>query len=844
MTTTGPIGSKDPAYADAYVDVDEWRDEPVRHRYVHGGFTGTDARFSMYFPPAERYEGRFFQPVLPMSGIETAASLGVLYGIAGSVGFAADSGAYLVESNLGRLNPFPGDDWTVAGYRASAAVARYSRGLAADMYGDHRPYGYVFGGSGGALKTVSCFENVPDVWDGAVPFVMASSVAMPNVFSAQAHAMRLLWDRFPAIVDALEPGGSGDMYAGLTAEQRAALAEVTRMGFPPRAWFDVERLARGYTAVWSTLADNLLRLDPSYFEDFWTVPGYLGAHPPASLEQARIQHKTTVTGVVFAEEAAALGLPMPMAMARGTRTDDIPVAVRLAEVPEGNLMGAMLRIVGGPAAGRVMHIVGVQAGLVLTGVGEAHFEGVGELAEGHEVVVDNSAYLAFQTYHRHQVDPDYRVWDQFTEGGRPIYPQRPNVIGPSYARQGSGSTKTGRFAGKMIVVQTLMDEAAFPWQAVWYRDKVEAALGGESLDDRYRLWFVDHAMHTGADPLPGMVMPDTSPARKTRMVSYLGVLQQALRDVAAWVEHGLGSAGEHRVRPGRRPGARAADRRGPAGRPGRGRPDRQRRGPGRGRGGPAGELPRARRGPARRGHGRRRPVGLRGHRRVPAGRAGPRRVTGHAQRHGHPRVRRAGHVLPRGAGHHPAPGRPGHAARPGPQPGAGARGRPGLARRVEVDRVADGDRAGGEDPEDRARPADERVLGPAADRVVEELAGCRPADDLQLDVADAQPRPRGRGHLVAGDRDVPARAGGGDRGAQVGGGRVERGLRLDRHVPVPGAVVAVADQALAGLGFHRRHGPHRQPGGGGDVDGGDRRAVVHPGDATGGRSLRSRACAR
>ena len=305
----GKIGSKDPAYADAYVDVDEWRDEPVRHRYVHGGFTGTDARFSMYFPPAERYEGRFFQPVLPMSGIETAASLGVLYGIAGSVGFAADSGAYLVESNLGRLNPFPGDDWTVAGYRASAAVARYSRGLAADMYGDHRPYGYVFGGSGGALKTVSCFENVPDVWDGAVPFVMASSVAMPNVFSAQAHAMRLLWDRFPAIVDALEPGGSGDMYAGLTAEQRAALAEVTRMGFPPRAWFDVERLARGYTAVWSTLADNLLRLDPTYFEDFWTVPGYLGAHPPASLEQARIQHKTTVTGVVFAEEAAALGLP-------------------------------------------------------------------------------------------------------------------------------------------------------------------------------------------------------------------------------------------------------------------------------------------------------------------------------------------------------------------------------------------------------------------------------------------------------------------------------------------------------------------------------------------------------
>ena len=36
-----------------------------------------------------------------------------------------------------------------------------------------------------------------------------------------------------------------------------------------------------------------------------------------------------------------------------------------------------------------------------------------------------------------------------------------------------------------------------------------------------------------------MAMADTTPARQTRMVNYLGVLQQALRDVAAWVEHGI-----------------------------------------------------------------------------------------------------------------------------------------------------------------------------------------------------------------------------------------------------------------------------------------------------------------
>ena len=43
-------GSRDPLYDVAYVDVDEWRDEPHRYRYVHGGFEGTDARFSFYFP--------------------------------------------------------------------------------------------------------------------------------------------------------------------------------------------------------------------------------------------------------------------------------------------------------------------------------------------------------------------------------------------------------------------------------------------------------------------------------------------------------------------------------------------------------------------------------------------------------------------------------------------------------------------------------------------------------------------------------------------------------------------------------------------------------------------------
>lgn len=533
--TVRPAGSRDPLYITTFVDVDEWRDEPVRHRYVHGGFEDTDLRFSMYFPPAEHYEGRFFQPLMPISGTEHAATalLGVMIGA--GLEFSLASGAYCVESNQGRKVMFPGEDSTIAGFRASAATARYSRVLAAEMYGEHRPYGYVFGGSGGAYKTISCFENAIDVWDGAVPFVHGSPISMPNLFTVQAHAMRVLRDKFPSIVDAIEPGGSGDMYEGLNIEEREALTEVTRVGFPPRSWFDVTRIAMGYTGVFSSLIDNVIRWDPEYFEDFWNVPGYLGANPPDSLVRERIQHKTTISQIVLSSEAPALGLPMSMSAMFGDSDEDLPSAFRLASMPEGNLQGASMTFTSGDAVGHIVHIPGAVGDFVTTGFGETHADAMLAIKVGDEVLVDNAIYLASQTYHRHQVpSPDFYVWDQFKAGNQPIYPQRPVLLGPRYARNGSGSTMSGRFAGKMIVVNSLMDEAAYPWQGDWYRTLVQESLG-DRLDDQYRLWFVDHAMHTSPVVNPG----DPRPVRTTRVVAYAGVLQQALRDVSAWVEKGL-----------------------------------------------------------------------------------------------------------------------------------------------------------------------------------------------------------------------------------------------------------------------------------------------------------------
>src|SRR5579871_2368351 len=92
----------DPTFAQPYVDVDEWRDAPVRHRYIHGGFRGTDTRFSFYFPDKAHYQGHFFQWLTPVPVSENTAQAAPA-GKDNLIGMALDGGAYFVETNGGGL---------------------------------------------------------------------------------------------------------------------------------------------------------------------------------------------------------------------------------------------------------------------------------------------------------------------------------------------------------------------------------------------------------------------------------------------------------------------------------------------------------------------------------------------------------------------------------------------------------------------------------------------------------------------------------------------------------------------------------------------------------------------
>lgn len=509
---------KDPLLNDAAIDKDEWRDAPVRHRYVNGHFAGTTVRFSFYFPEPDKYQKRFFQNTHQLLTSENAPP--------NSIAFAIATGGYYVQSIPGANEAIRsvaesalGRDPAVGGYRVNAAAAKYSRILAAKMYGEHRPYGYIYGGSGGAYQVIAALQNSRGVWDGGVPYVMGTADAIPNVFTVRIHALQVLKKKFPQILDAIEPGGTGDMYAGLNEEERGALEEATKFGFPPSGWFDYPTMTGGPLAL---VAGYVPMLDPTYVDDFWSKPGYLGTDPKSSVAAARIRHEAAVVSVT----------PGPAAR------------IELSSLPPGDLTGADLFILSGAAAGKTvpMSAVTAAAGLgalvravplsaaasntVALGFG-ADPKVVSSIKAGDQVRIDNSWYLALQTYHRHQVPtPDLYAWNQFRKtDGSPRYPQRSVRIGPIGAFNGAGSLPSGQFNGKMIVMQALADIDALPWQADWYRTKVREA----GLGDNFRLYYVEHSDHIGV----------VSGARSTHLVNYEGALQQIIRDLSAWVERGV-----------------------------------------------------------------------------------------------------------------------------------------------------------------------------------------------------------------------------------------------------------------------------------------------------------------
>ena len=531
---------KDPEFQNSYIDVDEWRERvlpdgnKVNFRYIHGGVKEKGLKFVFCMPEKEKYTGRFFHYLSPFPGPDEELASLEHTGVDDRIGFALMHGAYYVESNMGSISMFGMAGDSTLNWKASAAAAEISRNIAQEMYQVGRPYGYVFGGSGGGYKTMACIENT-NAWDGAAPFVIGSPVSLPNTITLHAQGQRCLRHLFGKIVDALEPGGSGNIYEGLTEDEAAMLKEITEMGFPPKAWF-LEASGRIDDGSLPVLTPGVKMQDPGYFTDFWEVPGYLGADLNSNACRDRIQFDTVVKGVHSAEhkkeENEFDGRNSVDDAWQKQLADGAGCWIELEDIPRGEdlyLKGINITFSTGEAVGKTLLLDKMEGNYITIGMcfGMDDINSViSSIQPGDKIHLDNSDYIAMQSYYRHQVPSDlsFHAWDQFRNSdGTASIPQRTNVMG--YGFTGTGTVQDGNIQGKVIVTQALMDESTCPWCGDWYRKKVIETMGS---DDNFRIYYMEHCLHG-----------DVSSLQNNHIINYLGALYQVLLDLSDWVERGI-----------------------------------------------------------------------------------------------------------------------------------------------------------------------------------------------------------------------------------------------------------------------------------------------------------------
>lgn len=526
----------------AFIDIDEWRDGPRRHRYIHGGFEDTHTRFSLYLPPDEFFGGRVLKHLEGGSGgHDNLFSIDNMFAARWQFDFAFEEfGAVLMESNQGHFHDegmgFHNDVWL---YGASAESARFAKWLANRLYGRPVHHAYVFGASGGGHRTYQCLMHRGDVFAGGVP---EDCGVNPGLYwSAQALAIGLLGDQgIKRVADACEPGG-GDPFEGLTFDQREALADLFRMGYPRRAVNQMQTLAAPFT-LYNARDDN-----PGYFKDFWSKVGFLGHDDPDRLAKRRVKLRAKIKAISSAKELAqrnpaSTALVMAGAGLMATMGASVDV-----EDPERIYM-ADVTFVTGKAAGRKMVVAHVEPGGFILPFQQRcpqMFEGV---EPGDEVEIDNSDWLALNYLYKHNVEwnvpglhtdaaPVPLEYLDFALDGRPIHVQTGEIIYDLNVLK--------PFDSKMIVIAASLDSMIWPTK-LSPLDRHFRMTQGDRVKDTYRFWWVENATH-GPPEMGVMVSSEHDPrVWRTRLVDYAGPAKQALLDVAAWAERGVPPPGDTR----------------------------------------------------------------------------------------------------------------------------------------------------------------------------------------------------------------------------------------------------------------------------------------------------------
>jgi hypothetical protein len=559
MIETASYQVADDYFGRPYIDRDEMRDAPLPHRNIHGGFEGTDTRFTFYFPDKAGWRGRMYHPIEGGHAGHEDFFAGIAGELGGGLKMITRLGGYMVESNSGHIgddiDARAGNDPTLYGHRAQVESARFSKHVCAQVYGEPPRYGYVWGGSGGGRRSPLCLEYGAGVYDGALPYMGGGNIEpwgtksrvrsdQPIAFGAMFNVQRLLGDKLTGVIDAMQPGGSGDPYAGLTTHQREELAALYRLGFPRGDEFMISK-PMGQMWLWTSIGDMLQREDAEYFENFWTKPGYVGHDNPEFLEADLINHAGHVSRVVTAREfrdsddfsgpefAAARPFVVMLATLMGHL--ELPIGVEVKGPNRGYRTGAGVRMTSGEAAGRQMYCLNHGGDFFFCeGQGEANLLRFTGVKVGDEVRVDNRAFLAFNYYYRHHISDD-SLYDFLRVDGQPIFPQH----GVPLQSPLMGVPYSGQYEGKLIWVHHTHDASLWPPQGMFYKQAVEQAQGLERAAEVFRLRWSQNAEHSG----PGFMPASPTRSNDTWLIENQGIIEQSLVDLSDWVETGVAPSG-------------------------------------------------------------------------------------------------------------------------------------------------------------------------------------------------------------------------------------------------------------------------------------------------------------
>lgn len=464
------------------------------------------------FPMAGFWQNRFFQATYPLAGDSSAVVDPV---------FAFTHGAYTVQV-------IPGNPLT--GYRVNAAAAKLAKAYANTLYGNSkRIYGYTWGASGGSIQLFGELEGTTGVWDGGIPYSTAPGPEVIHNFGWEGlYALAVPAAQQAAVAAAVKAGT--DIYAGLNAEQQGVLNELLNGGYALRTL----ETSGFFVGLATITANNIPDTDPTYENDFWTVPGYEGANPPDYLAAAKVDGFATITGIT----RNASNVPTSI-------TFDPATVPALGSIGSTGLQyyvyaaDGVTRTIGTPtlssSTGTLLtprSLTGTLSGNTLTLTGTNDPTMLGALAVGGEIRINNRFLLAMCFYQRHSIQNGNPAYNQYlSANGTPIYPQRSSPAWQeNFIATSGGILQSGHIKFQAMIVQNLMDNLATPLGASFYDTQVNEALGGHQADEMFRIYYNDSANHSSTGTITG--------SSASYLVGFGGLLNQAILDLANWVELG------------------------------------------------------------------------------------------------------------------------------------------------------------------------------------------------------------------------------------------------------------------------------------------------------------------